>query len=395
MNILYFVQRWPSLSESFILNELHELQARGHSVAVFAVREQDISVEHYEHELEIPVGYASAYKPGVKGLVSSVPEVVFQAGIVSRHYRRAPLVATAAFRWAKDCQQFVDSLNWEPDLIHSHFAEQVMIAAHYVSVLENIPWTVTTHAYDLFSPPNTSIRNQILANADCIITVSDFHREWIKENIKVNTPIEVIWANIDVNKFAPVSERSDPTQLLTVGRLVEKKGHDIALKAVNQLVQQGYDIKFDCIGWGPLEDDLVQLAEKLDVQNCISFRGKVTDEDLLLSYDRAGVFLQPCRTLESGNRDGIPTTLKEAMAMETVPITTPVAGIPELVTDSKDGFIVPENSPEQVAEKAGELIEKWDMWHSMSKEARITAVNKSSIQETVDDLANLFESLIP
>ena len=197
-----------------------------------------------------------------------------------------------------------------------------------------------------------------------------------------------------MDKFSPDGSISHPSQILTVGRLVEKKGHSTSLEAIRDLYEQGYDIEFNIIGDGPLFEDLVNKSNDLGIQNCVSFKSKVSDRELLSAYDRAGIFLQPCRRLDSGNRDGIPTTLKEAMAMENVPITTRIAGVPELVTDSRNGFLLPENSPSVVADKIGHLIENPGLWQEMSKEARTSAMEKSSISTTVDELVTVFNSIV-
>ena len=203
----------------------------------------------------------------------------------------------------------------------------------------------------------------------------------------------MIGANIDTDKFSPQGECEGPSTLLTVGRLVEKKGHDIALKSVQSLIENGYDIEYRIVGDGELRDEIESLVEKLGITDQVVFKGIVSDGQLLQQYDHAGIFLQPSRVTESGNRDGIPITIKEAMAMETVPVTTDIAGISELVTDGQSGFVVPPEDPVRITDKIEKLLNDKKLWMQMKSKARAHAIERASITHSCDELEYVFSSI--
>lgn len=147
--------------------------------------------------------------------------------------------------------------------------------------------------------------------------------------------------------FAP-QEICDAPHFLSVSRLVEKKGLSVAIDALTMLRSShpGINWMYDIGGDGPLEEDLRQQVERVGLQDRIRFIGALSHEEALERITRADVMLVPSITAPDGDKEGIPVTLMEAMALGTPVCTTRHSGIPELVTHGETGLLSEEGDME-------------------------------------------------
>ena len=130
-------------------------------------------------------------------------------------------------------------------------------------------------------------------------------------------------------------------RLLAVGRLVEKKGFDVLLKACAHLLSRGCSFRCSIIGDGPLRDSLRAQARNLNVAHRVAFRGAESNEVVLRAMQKHDVLVMPSRPARDGTRDGIPTVLMEALSHGTPVVASKFAGIPELIEDGGTGRLVP------------------------------------------------------
>lgn len=329
MNILYFVNRFPKLSESFVINEIHELEKRGHTVAVFSLREPQIDMSHDEvSELDAEVGYLP--DPGIQSLLGVPGRWLLDTGVLrSMAHTSGPKVHAGAAYIAGHCIEFVESLDFRIDHVHGHFLNWPKLAAQYTAERFDVPCTVTAHAYGLYSEPDPRMLRRLSDRLDRVVTISEYNKRYLLEEIGTETPVDVVHMGIDPEKFQPTEETVDG-RILTVGRFVEKKGITYGIKAVAEVVEEVPDLEYHIIGSGPKEDEIRATIAANDLEDHVTILGNVTDEELIQEYDEAEIFLLPCVVAEDGDRDGIPVVLMEAMAMECVPVSTRVSGIPEL-----------------------------------------------------------------
>ena len=389
MNILYFLGSFPRLSQSFVLNEIYELDRRGHSVVVCARNQPDEPIVHEEYDqLDIPIHYVDEpIKTDLSELLSSVsisPRVLsglnYKASIKDRIAR---LIQT---RW---CVDIFDSLDWSPDHVHSHFASKKAFTGKHIADYYGVPFTLTTHAYDIYNAPVGVYTADLLRATDRIVTISDYNRRYIRNQFTDKTPIDVVHAGIRPEKFEPTDE-SVPGRVFTVSRFVEKKGLRYALEAVALAVEQT-DIEYHIVGSGELEADLRKRVERLDLNNYVSFLDNVSDELLITEFDEACCFLLPCVVAESGDRDGIPVALMEAMAMETPPVTTTVSGIPELVDHEKNGLLTEPRDPEVTADALVRILEDDEFRMLCGSKAREKVSEEFNITDEAEKLEKTFE----
>lgn len=390
MNVLYYLSTFPKLSESFILNEIYELESRGHNIAVCAMNEPTGSIAHKEFdELEIPITYLD--EPSVGDATELLSTKVINRRVLGQIRYRAPIQNHGAYLLrAKRCIDFVESLDWELDHVHTHFATRSKFSAKYVASYFGVPFTLTAHAVGLFERPIGKYTNTLLESADRIITISEYNRQHIREHFTDDTPIDIVRAGIRPEKFTPTGP-SLPNRVLTVARFVEKKGHVYALEAIAKVAEAVPEIEYHLIGSGELEDQLQRTVRELGIDQHVSFLNNVDDQQLLEELDEANCFLLPCVISESGDRDGIPVSLMEAMAMKTPPISTTVSGIPELVDHETNGLLVTPRDPEQLAGAITTMIDDPDKWAEYAENARMKIDAEFNIQTESKKLEDVFE----
>jgi glycosyltransferase involved in cell wall biosynthesis len=127
--------------------------------------------------------------------------------------------------------------------------------------------------------------------------------------------------------------------VVSVGSLIEKKGHDVLIEACARLRAEGLDVRCEIAGAGHLHDSLRSLIERLGVQDSVRLLGPLSREDVLARVASASVFALAAVPSRIGV-DGVPVALIEAMAVGTPPVSTALSGIPELVSDGETGLLV-------------------------------------------------------
>ena len=391
MDILYYLREFPKLSESFILNEIYTLKQRGHNVAVFAIGSPDDSFTHDEFdELDVPLRYADVPSPAgaVRSFASTFatyPCVEVLSTDVSVKTNVGNVI------WTGECIEFVDGLEWDIDCIHSHFATPFSLPCTYLRTHYDVPFVLTTHAHDIFREPVGDYTEKLLASADRVVTISAYNREYMRDRFAFETPIDVVHAGVRPEKFDTTASARD-RRVLTVARLHEKKGYETALEAIAVVAREVPNVEYHIVGSGSRYDELTRLVSSLGIEENVTFLNNVSDTELLAEFDRARCFLLPCVITESGERDGIPVSLMESMAMQTPPVTTTTSGIPELVTHGENGLLTPPRDPDATAASVLRLLNDDDEWRELSRRARETILDEFNVQTQVDGLLTTFEA---
>jgi colanic acid/amylovoran biosynthesis glycosyltransferase len=145
--------------------------------------------------------------------------------------------------------------------------------------------------------------------------------------------------------------------VLCVSRLVPKKGIDVLIDAFVPLARSHPDLLLEIAGSGPLLDALEARVHALDLGDRVRLLGRLTSDDVARAYQRCAMVVLPCRVDESGDRDGMPTVLVEALARGVPVISTDVAGVPELVRHGDTGLLVPPDDPHALAAAIGHLAD--------------------------------------
>lgn len=398
MRIGYVLSVFPKLSESFILNEITELLSQNVDIQIFSVSHAHEDVLHDKYQSFNFVNRSFYFNKKFTKTSS-----LLKYGL--RYLLRPPLIQNfrSKLRCVAVTSQFMKmAQKLDISLFHAHFASESAVIAMYLSESLEVPFTFTTHAWDLYSGANTaawSVKRQLLQKlceeAAGIVSISNYNREFLIMNIGVNPDkITVIHCGIDPNDFKRTTPYMASKQILCVARLVEKKGVKYLIEAMSYLVKKHLDAKLNIVGTGPEEETLKKLASDLKVKDKIQFLGDVTDATLRNLYERSSIFVLPCVIAQDGDRDGIPVALMEAMSMELPVISTPISGIPELISDEENGLLVEPKNPVALAEAIDKLLEEPETCKRLGKQGRMTILERFNIKKNVLSLKKFFQTCL-
>lgn len=393
MKIAYVLYAFPKLSESFILNEIVELLKRGHEVQIVSLHEPVEEVRHEEvnaygllertHYFRRNQIFTVNFFRPLKYFLKAFAQDIYNLKLSKNRLKHD--LKLAYFATIMDQNGVV--------LIHAHFAD-IGNVARRLGKMVGVPYTLTAHAFDIYMEPDTDELRKVMNDAESVVTISDYNKNYLKGEIGVNNRIEVIRCGIDLDKFKPQKIRADnKIKLLTVARLVEKKGIAYLIKAIPMMIKEVPNCELTIIGSGPLYDNLQQLVRDLDIERYVQFRGDVSDSELMRYYERADMFLLPCIIAENGDRDGIPVSIMEAMAMKLPVISTIVSGIPELVADGVSGILAPQKDEKAIADAVLTLCKDSELRVEMGAEGRKIVERKFNITLEAEKIIGVFENV--
>ena len=235
------------------------------------------------------------------------------------------------------------------EYLHAHFADMNAVNAREISELTRIPYGLTMHGYDIRDDPIGKAAGQaVVTGAAALVTVSEFSKQSIMAKHGLpSSAVHVVHCGVDLDRFAyaPRSRPQcfSPPRLVNVGRLVPIKGQDILIAALRLLKDSGAVCTLELVGDGPAEASLRRMADELGLADRITFHGARTQGFVRDCIHAADLFVLPSRS------EGLPVACIEAMAVGTPVIATCIAGIPELITDGVEGFLVPSEDSHALA----------------------------------------------
>ncbi|SFH45343.1 Glycosyltransferase involved in cell wall bisynthesis [Halorubrum aquaticum] len=394
LGILYYVGTYPMLSESFIINEIHELKKRGHNVAVFALAKSNESITHEKHrKIDIPTYYGEISYSDFHQLASrkilnmtfNSPRHVFKSSFSIKRVLHTLLLG-------KKCSDFIEKLDFEIDVIHGHFAKETRLGEIHAAKYHDKPCVVTAHAVEIFKELDNRQIKEICDAMNQVIVPTRYNKQYLRNQVGIQNSISVIPATTEVDKFKYNGCKIN-NRILTVGRLVEKKGYKYAINSIERLVSNGYDLEYHIIGDGEDKQKLRNQINEYGIQDNVSILGNVSDERLRSEFNEANIFVLPCVVAKDGDRDAMPVVLKEAMASRTACISTTISGIPELITNEDNGILVPPRNTNALTEAIEDLLTNPDKVDQISKKGQETVEEQFDISDSVDLLVNVFKNI--
>lgn len=388
----YVVKRFPRYSETFIVNEILAHEAAGLDVEIFSIRPPNDT--HFQDTLarvRAPVHYLPS--EGLKAL--DFWSALQQAGSVL-----PDVWAQLAAARSEDARDVCQGLLLARELrlrgishVHAHFAGLPTSVARLAARFARLPFTFTAHAKDIFhdSVSIDDLRRK-LNDAAAAVTVSDFNLAHLR---KVCGPAAArtvrIYNGIDLDRFrsAPPERGSAVPRIVSVGRLVEKKGFADLIDACGLLARRR---SFTCeiIGTGELEAQLHSRIEQQGLTSHVRLVGPRPQAEIIDIVRHATVFAAPCVVGNDGNRDGLPTTLLEAMALGTPCIATDVTAIPEVIRDGTTGLLVRQHDVPGLADAITRLLDDGDLRGALAGEARSLIEQDFNIKTNTARLRAIF-----
>lgn len=276
-------------------------------------------------------------------------------------------------------------------LVHIYFGTEAARLSRWLPQA-GVPIVVSFHGADVSRSISDAELQVVFENAVLILHRSDSLRE---ELITRGAPVSKLRANptgVPVPLQSPAIQISPgkPLRLLQACRFIDKKGLDVSLEATKALVDSGFDVSLTLAGDGPLRGELEFLSERLGIATRVRWTGFLTPDQLAGEYERTDIFLHPSRETPTGDREGIPNSLLEAMAHGRLVLGTRHSGIPEAVEDGVNGILVDHADASLVANAISEVLRNSEKARSMAFAARQTVVDRFSTEACISQLESCY-----
>ena len=400
----YLLKTYPKLSETFILNEILELERQGVFLHLFSLRKPTDEKNHPDvDKVKAHVTYIPTLLPQFNfldliELLKAHLQLLFQSPrqywqALQFHLQRPEKKRLNEFLQAGYLAATMQNLGIYH--LQAHFANVPTATTEIAKIFGNLSYNIFAHAKDIYLTEKEVLDRRI-GSAEFVLTCTGFNHRHLRSLSTSSTPIYLSYHGIDLTRFTStvVKHKTETPLILSVGRYCEKKGFPYLIQACQQLKQQGHKFQCDIVGYGPLEGELAQLIAELDVADMVSLAGKMTQDELVKVYQRASIFVLPCQVMENGDRDGIPNVLLEAMAMEIPVVSTDISGISELVESDKNGFLIPEKDTPAIAEALGKLLAQPELGEQFGKAGRERVLQQFSLERNVGEIRELFDKML-
>ncbi len=378
----YVLKGFPRLSESFISSEILRLERRGKHIVIFSAGEGDTLAAPVLADLTSPLAYlpsaGSVSKNSLFGwLKIMTPRYLpIHLKLVRRRPRaywdalKQAIFFARNFRHTKDrCakrsffKQFVQAGAIAEAAgragithLHGHFCHSATTITWLAAKMAGVSFSFTAHAKDIYQAKHNpgDLLSRKVSAATFVTTCTRANHDHLTGRVSAPDKLHTIYHGLDIRVFAPVKRTANGRlRILAVGRHVEKKGFDLLIHALAMLRTEG--VAFECriVGEeGPATRNLARAILENDLEGQCRLDPPEPHHQLRQSYAWADVFVLPCRIDDSGDRDGIPNVLAEAMATGLGVISTTVSGIPEIVTHGEHGLLV---HPDSATELSGAI----------------------------------------
>lgn len=406
--ILLVTSQYPVRSETFVYREVQGLQRSGCRVLVASLRPPEEQVHDGQGTIDPPE--FSVYGPqGWSSLAAAAVELIVHPIRSARTLTRAladavaPGEALSPGSRLKLVPQAVFALGLARRArkasvghIHCHFAHAPATLAMYAALQLGIPFSFVGHANDLFQR-RTLLRRK-LQRARFVSCISAWHRDfYCSIEPGAASRCRVIRCGVDTGTWGESGTGADPDRgrkLLTVGRLVEKKGIDTLIRALAVLqTADGTPWSLQIVGDGPFRAAWEALAKELGCAPRVDWRGAQDNAEVRRLMGGAGLFVLPCRADAQGDRDGIPVVLMEAMASGLPAVAGDLPAIRELVQDGVTGRLVEGGSTDQLARVLRELSEDAALRGRLARAGRRRVEEEFSLTENVQRLKAAIEEV--
>lgn len=409
------VKGYPRLSETFIAQELLSLQERGVDFAIYSLRNPYDAKTHPVHAaITAPVRYLPEY-------LYRGPLRVFRAW---RKLRQRPGYKAALRAWLKDWRrdltpnrgrrfgqalvlaaEMPDSVEW----IYVHYLHTPASVVRYAAMIRGLPWSCSAHAKDIYTTPDWE-KAEKLADLSWLVTCTRANAEHLRGLANgAADKVHLLYHGLDFARFPDHgraardrdgSDPANPVIILSVGRLVPKKGYGVLLHAL-ALLPRDLAWRFVHIGGGGFRrlpigptarDKLKGQARRLGIEDRIDWRGAQAQGAVLEAYRQADIFALACRIADDGDRDGLPNVLMEAQSQGLACLSTRVSATSELIVDGETGLLVDPDDPAALASALERLIRDPDLRRRLGEAGAGRVRARFSHAQAIDLLA---ERLLP
>ena len=417
LKVAMFVSSFPVLTETFILRQITGLLDLGHDVRIFAdtrgdsfhplpdrTTYMDLPPEMAPWELPVSPNFGRTWVPGAEkpihnlrrvaaALPRFVRNVLVHPGLTSRTLKESEYGFQATSLSALYRLDKMRAQKTRFDILHAHFGPAGN-SFRFAKELFRAPFIVSFHGYDFSVVPRkqgNGIYQKLFAAADAVTANSNYTRKQLENLGCASEKIFLLPVGLNPADF-PYRARvfSEPLRIVTVGRLVEVKGHEYLIRAVHKLRREHPTVILDIVGDGPLRASLEQLTVQLNLQSSVVFHGALAQPEVRRVLHEAHIFVLPSVTTD-GAREGQGLALQEAQACGLPVVATDHGALPEGLLPGKSGFLVPERDPDSLAERLSFLVKHSATWPAMGAIGREFAEKYYDIRKLNSRLLELYQ----
>lgn len=401
LRIGYLLRAYPRFSQTFVANEIAELERQGVDVFVLSLRvPKDEPVHEAASRVRAAVEYLSKPRHAQRRAVLHTlaePWRSNRTGLAAalRVLRSDPscdwddfVHALEVVRWARQHQL---------DHVHVHFGTGEATVALMANLLAEVPYSLTLHAFDIF---RDNIDLRLLArkinHSRFSVTVTEFNRDYLVRSapgLDVER-LRVCYNGISIGRFAVDRSPSSVPTVFGLGRLIEKKGFGYLIAAVARLRDQGLVVRCRIGGDGPELQELRRRIGAAGLSTQVELLGPLNEAQVREELRGATCFVLPCIRAKDGNIDALPTVLLEAQASGCPVITTRLSGNPEIVEDRVSGLLVEPGDDDELARAIREIVSTPALAARLSEQGRQRAEERFDIRKSVSVLHGWFQEAI-
>ncbi len=373
---------YPRLSETFIAQEILNLERAGFDLTLYSLRLPTEDRTHPIHgEIQATVRY--------------LPEYLYRQPLrILRNWwrcRRLPGYASGCKAFLRDLRRnptpnrirrfgqalvLAGELPADMPALYAHFLHTPSSVTRYAAMMRGLPWAISAHAKDIYTTAEWDITEKLI---DCrwLTTCTRSNAERLKK-LAPSGKVLLNYHGLDLARFTPRTRntslrdgrcRTEPVRLLSVGRAVAKKGYAGLLQALAGLPK---DLAWQLvhIGGGALLPTLQKQAAELHIEHCIEWWGSQSQQTVLARYQESDLFVLNSCIDHQGDRDGLPNVIVEAQSLGLAVVATDLSGIPELIDHGRNGWLVPPGDEPALCAALEHLIQHPLERHKMGQEGR-------------------------
>lgn len=355
------VKGWPRLSETFIAQELAALEERGLRFDIWSLRFPYDSKTHPLHDrFTGAIHYLPEY-------LHQEPKRVLRSWWAARQmpgYKsarsmffkdlRRDLTRNRIRRFGQACVMAAE-LPAETQALYAHFLHTPASATRYTAVMRELPWSFSAHARDIWTNFDWDLAEKLQPGAGSAswgATCTALGAEHLRKIAGDVNKVDLVYHGLDLTRFPdppekPLRTKDSSFKMLSVGRLVEKKGFD-RLIAAFALLPESLDWQWIHIGGGALKSEMRDKAQAAGVAERIRWRGACDQPEVIDAMRESDLFVLPSRIASDGDRDGLPNVLMEAASQLLPILSTPISSIPEFIESGVHGLLS-DDTPEALA----------------------------------------------
>ncbi len=410
MRIAFLVGEFPSISETFILSQITGLIDLGHHVDIYAIPPKQEVKKHSDID-KYNLSQTTFYHPKIsKNIFCRIKD---SFSILSQYIHINPKTiirslniikygkTALSLRLLHRLVPFLEK-NSNYDIIHCHHGSVALIGAKLIDIKAITgSFIVSFHGYDVNVLPQLlgkDIYKHVFKTAERITVNSQFTSSKLTALGCPKDKIVYLPVGLDLSKYRfkirKLPSKDKSIEIITVARLVEKKGIEYSIQAVSNAISQYSNIQYKIIGNGPLFNPLKNKISSLNRQDKIHLLGWKTKEEVQRLYEQAHIFILSSITAQNNDSEGQGLVLQEAQAVGLPVIATLHNGFPDSVLDGKSAFLVPERSVDSLAERLKYLIHNPQSWPEMGSEGRAYVENNFDINDLNIRLVEIYQSCL-